>query len=281
MKAKDIVDGAAGADPRQILRPAQHKAPIKFLGKTYVCGVIFGACSKLEIAGDVTLIGCHIQHGVSIAPRASLEMIGCRMGCSVRVGKLATLVAEDTQFHGANTAVKTHYGSQMVHFRGPNSLVDGRECSKIVLQNCSFDGRVSDAVCVHLGHNPGCDGRAGTGTAMDVLRVDSCSFNCMPNFGSKHDWNALAVGLQGYRLPKTIHIQNNIITDMGLSIQGFENFQSRMSDPAAPDMLLTMLAAGNTFIDTVNGAEGRPHHSHTSTSLAHLHHAAQLPVEVS
>jgi hypothetical protein len=177
--------------------------PIKFIGKNHIRGVIFS--SKLEMASgcEVTLIGCHILHGVSIGARASLQMIGCRLECldgaNIRVGKAASLVADDTQFHGGNETVL-----------GPDRIIDCAQCSKLVCTNCSFDGRASDAIFVKTGTTLSDYG--GEDNSMDVLRVDSCCFVCSPQYdvSPRSDFNNRAFALRGFEPPHSIHFENNV-----------------------------------------------------------------------
>jgi hypothetical protein len=184
--------------------PAPSVMPIKFIGKNHIRGIIFG--SKLEIASGcvVTLIGCHILHGVSIGARASLQMIGCRLECldaaNVRVGKAATLVVDDSQFHGGTETVL-----------GPARIIDCARCSKLVCTNCSFDGRANAAIYVRMGENPSDYGPSyGTGedTSMHVLRVDSCRFDC--TVVTILYRNSFALFVKGHELPSSVYIENNV-----------------------------------------------------------------------
>lgn len=153
---------------------------VRLTGHNHFTGLHVSA--RLEIRGVATLVGCHVEHGITVMPGAELHLAHCTIVSTshensssgtqhlgVRVASLASLHAAECTFR---TAARCAAYSEDAAQDEPTPLLPYHiMCQRsraITLRGCTFSGRV--VTCVSIG-----SGSCARGAAAPSTRA-----SCMP-----------------------------------------------------------------------------------------------------
>ena len=194
-------------------------------GHTHCTGVRI--TSPVEVKGDVTLVGCHLEAGVVVASGGTLRLYACvvlstpkhRTKCLLGT----SLMAEATTFRtAASTGATDDAGTDA----SPASHLSASNARALSLRGCTFEGAV--CTCAYV---------ATSAIAMELLQVRDCTFR--GGEAAHSGSGGLTVRLNG-PLPRRIDLTRNQWLGRNLAItQG-----PQPSDESAEDSPVHAYPAG-------------------------------------